>query len=174
MQKTVPVLITICGLVLPGVLNAQTQESSPQTKLIGKWTQHYTGMSLPGATLNIMSVDAATGQLRGRWIPPAGAAGGKEFEVIGWVSSAPPREKLDNVITIAFTVSLTTYGSIVSYTGYFKDTASWFNIKPNSTYEWETTSLLARTSSPGIEWSLQLKRFGPGIHKAVRTVTSSK
>ena len=143
MQKRVGVLIVICSLVFPGVLNAQTQESSPQTKLIGKWTQHYTGMALQGATLNIISVDATTGQLRGKWIPPSGAAGGKEFEVIGWVSSATPREKLDNVITIAFTVSLTTYGSIVSYTGYFKDnkvTVSWFNIKPNSTYEWDHIS----------------------------------
>ncbi len=109
----------------------------------GKWTQHYTGMSLQGATLSITSVDPVTGQLKGTWTPPSGAAGSKEFEVVGWVGSAPSREKLDNVITISFSVSLTTYGSITSYTGYFKDnkiTASWFNIKPNSTYEWDHIS----------------------------------
>jgi len=100
-------------------------------------------MSLQGAVLNITSVDPDTGFLKGKWIPPSGAAGGKEFEVVGWVSSAQPREKLDNVITISFSVSLTTYGSITSYTGYFKDnkiTASWFNIKPNTTYEWDHIS----------------------------------
>ncbi len=123
--------------------HSQAQDTSIPSRLIGKWTQHYTGMSLQGAILNITSIDSVTGQLKGKWIPPSGAAGGKEFDVIGWLSSAPPREKLDNVITISFSVSLTTYGSITSYTGYFKDnkiTASWFNIKPNSTYEWDHIS----------------------------------
>jgi hypothetical protein len=133
-----------CSVVLVGSLSrSQAQGTSKQDKLIGKWTQHYTGMSLQGAILNITSVDPTTGQLKGKWIPPSGAAGGKEFDVIGWVSSAQPREKLDNVITISLTVSLITYGSITSYTGYFRDnkiTASWFNIKPNSTYEWDHIS----------------------------------
>ncbi len=123
--------------------HSQAQDTSIPSRLIGKWTQHYTGMSLQGAILNITSIDSVTGQLKGKWIPPSGAAGGKGFDVVGWVSSAPPREKLDNVITISFSVSLTTYGSITSYTGYFKDnkiTASWFNIKPNSTYEWDHIS----------------------------------
>ena len=100
-------------------------------------------MSLQGAVLNITDVNTVSGQLKGKWIPPSGAAAGKEFDVVGWVSSAPPREKLDNVITISFSVSLTAYGSITSYTGYFKDNriiALWFNIKPNSTYEWDHIS----------------------------------
>ena len=137
------VLLTCCLIVLVNSSHSQAQDTSIPARLIGKWTQHYTGMSLPGATLNITSVDSVTGQLKGKWIPPSGAAGGKEFDVIGWLSSAPPREKLDNVITISFSVSLTTYGSITSYTGYFRDnkiTASWFNIKPNTTYEWDHIS----------------------------------
>ncbi len=137
------VLLTCWLIILLSFSHSQAQDTSIPSRLIGKWTQHYTGMSLPGATLNITSVDSVTGQLKGKWIPPSGAAGGKEFDVIGWLSSAPPREKLDNVITISFSVSLTTYGSITSYTGYFKDnkiTASWFNIKPNSTYEWDHIS----------------------------------
>src|SRR5882762_5629993 len=136
-------LLASCVVVAGSLSHSDAQDTSLQTKLIGKWTQHYTGMSLQGATLNITSVDTVTGQLKGKWVPPSGAAGGKEFDVIGWVSSAQPREKLDNVITISFSVSLTTYGSITSYTGYFKDnkiTASWFNIKPNSTYEWDHIS----------------------------------
>src|ERR1700686_3015734 len=111
-----------CSVVFAGSLShTQAQGTSIQDKLVGKWTQHYTGMSLQGAILNIISVDPTTGLLRGKWTPPSGAAGGKEFDVIGWVSSAQPREKLDNVITISLSVSLTTYGSITSYTGYFKD-----------------------------------------------------
>jgi len=137
------VLPTCCLIILVSFLPSQAQDTSIQSRLIGKWTQHYTGMSLQGAILNITSVDSVTGQLKGKWIPPSGAASGKEFDVVGWVSSAPPREKLDNVITISFSISLTTYGSITSYTGYFRDnkiTTSWFNIKPNSTYEWDHIS----------------------------------
>ena len=137
------VLLACCVIVLSSVSPSQVPATSIQAQLMGKWTQHYTGMSLQGATLNITSVDSVTGQLKGKWTPPSGAAVGKEFDVVGWVSSAPPREKLDNVITISFSVSLMTYGSITSYTGYFKDnkiTASWFNIKPNTIYEWDHIS----------------------------------
>ena len=137
------VLPACCVIVLSSVSPSQVPATSVQAQLMGKWTQHYTGMSLQGATLNITSVDSVTGELKGKWIPPSGPASGKEFDVVGWVSSAQTREKLDNVITISFSVSLTTYGSITSYTGYFKDNkiiASWFNIKPNSTYEWDHIS----------------------------------
>ncbi len=136
-------LLSCCAILLVSSSHSQAQDTSIQSRLTGKWTQHYAGMSLQGAILNITSIDSVTGQLKGKWIPPSGAAGGKEFDVIGCVSSAPSREKLDNVITISFSVSLTTYGSITTYTGYFRDnkiTASWFNIKPNSTYEWDHIS----------------------------------
>src|SRR5438445_8033418 len=129
------VLLAWCVIVLSSVSPSQVPPTSIQAQLMGKWTQHYKGMSLQGAALNITSVDSVTGQLKGKWTPPSGAAGGKEFDVVGWVSSAPPKEKLDNVITISFSVSLTTYGSITSYTGYFKDnkiTVSWLNITPNT------------------------------------------
>lgn len=143
MKKKALMLLAVCCLIGASVIAGQAQETQWQTKLIGKWTQHYTGMSLQGAKLNITSIETATGELKGKWIPPSGAAAGKEFDVVGWVSSAPARENLDNVVTISFSVSLTTYGSITSYTGYFKDnkiTASWFNIKPNTTYEWDHIS----------------------------------
>src|SRR5262249_6606461 len=145
MKKMSLFLLALCSVVMwiCSPFGTYAQDASIQSKLIGKWTQHYTGMTLEGATLNITSVDSATGQLKGKWTPPSGPAGGKEFEVLGWVSSAPPRDKLDNVITVSFSVSLTTYGSITSYTGYFKDikiTVSWFNIKPNTTYEWDHIS----------------------------------
>jgi hypothetical protein len=136
-------LLACCVVVAGSLSHSRAQDVSTQARLTGKWTQHYTGLSLEGASLIITSVDSSSGRITGKWIPPSGPAGGKEFEVIGWVSSAPPRDKADNVITISFTVSLTTYGSLTSYTGYFKDnkiTASWFNVKPNSAYEWDHIS----------------------------------
>jgi Avidin family len=143
MSKPFVLLLAGCCLIVFSFSPGRAQDTSLRTKLSGKWTQHYSGMSLQGAVLNITSVDSATGLLRGKWTPPSGAAAGKEFDVVGWVSSAPPREKLDNVIAISFSVSFPIYGSITSYTGYFKDnkiTALWFNIKPNTTYEWDHIS----------------------------------
>src|SRR6202011_5173975 len=85
-------LLLACCVVVAGSLSrGDAQDPSIQTRLAGKWTQHYTGMSLEGATLNITSVDSSSGRISGKWIPPSGPAGGKEFEVIGWVSSAPPK-----------------------------------------------------------------------------------
>jgi len=142
-MKTRLLLLVCCFAVIGSLSQSQAQDTSIPAKLTGKWIQHYSGISLEGANLIITSVDSLSGRISGKWIPPSGPAGGREFEVIGWVSSAPPREKADNVITISFSVSLTTYGSITSYTGYFKDnkiTASWFNIKPNSAYEWDHIS----------------------------------
>src|SRR2546421_10734517 len=95
MKNRILVVLLASSVLLVGSLShSRAQGTSIQDKLIGKWTQHYTGISLQGAILNITSVDPTTGQLRGKWIPPSGAAGGKEFDVIGWVSSAQPSEKL--------------------------------------------------------------------------------
>ena len=108
-------------------------------KLLGKWVQEMVGARTGGAIINVTAVDPATGRITGKYIPPSGPAGGKEFDVIGWISSAPPQEKADNVITISFTVSLSTYGSISSETGYLKDNkifAMWHNVRPNTAYDW--------------------------------------
>jgi hypothetical protein len=118
---------------------AEPPENSLASKLLGKWTQEMIGARTGGAIINITAVDPATGRISGKYIPPSGPAGGKEFDVVGWVSSAPPQEKADNVITVSFTVSLSTYGSISSETGYLKDNkifAMWHNVRPNTTYDW--------------------------------------
>ena len=113
--------------------------TSLQAYLIGKWTQQMIGARTGGAVINITAVDPTTGQITGKYIPPSGPAAGKEFNVTGWISSAPPLEKADNVVTISFTVSLSTYGSISSETGYLKDNkifAMWHNVRPNAAYDW--------------------------------------
>src|SRR5438270_11452640 len=120
-------------------LAVQGQDISLQNKLVGKWTQEMVGARTGGAILNITAVDPATGRITGKYIPPSGPAIGKEFDVVGWISSAPPQEKADNVITVSFTISLTTYGSISSETGYLKDNkifAMWHNVRPNTAYDW--------------------------------------
>ena len=60
------VLLACCVIVLSSVSPSQVPSTSIQTQLIGKWTQHYTDMSLQRATLNITSVDSVTGQLKGK------------------------------------------------------------------------------------------------------------
>jgi len=136
-------------LILPGAVSiavflalnsdaAAPPDNALGDKLLGKWVQEMVGARTGGAIINVTAVDPATGRITGKYIPPSGPAGGKEFDVIGWISSAPPQEKADNVITISFTVSLSTYGSISSETGYLKDNkifAMWHNVRPNTAYD---------------------------------------
>ena len=60
------VLLAWYLIALGSLSHSQAQGTSFQAQLKGKWTQHYTGMSLQGATLNITSVDSVTGQLKGK------------------------------------------------------------------------------------------------------------
>jgi avidin family protein len=131
MTKRLLLLLTIS-------ITAHAQDAALRNKLIGKWANQ--NQAKGAAILNITAIDSQTGQVRGKYVPPSGAAAGKEFEVVGWVSTLPPKDKLDNVVALSFSVFLSTYGSIASWTGYLRDntiTAMWFNIRPNSGYEWD-------------------------------------
>jgi Avidin family len=133
-------LLTCC-LVFTLVVSSTFAASgtpSPQSYLVGKWAERTPGIK-EETDVTITSVDAATGQIKGKWVPPSGPAAGKEFDLIGWVSTAPPVDKADNVVVVSFTVSLSTYGSLASFIGYLKDnqliTLS-HNVRPNAPYEW--------------------------------------
>src|SRR6266566_2396338 len=139
----------IIGVCSSAPINAQ--DASMRSKLIGKWTNQ--NETKGPAVINITAVDSATGQLRGKYSPPSGAAAGKKFDVVGWVSSAPPVANRDNVIVFSFSVSLTTYGSIATWTGFLKEDkiiASSFNVRSNSGYEWDhiTATYDVWTKSP--------------------------
>jgi hypothetical protein len=137
MDKLLFVFSFFCLTILPSRADQTIDDLA--TRLTGKWTQEMVGAKTGGAILKITSVDPATGQITAKYNPPGGPAGGKEFDVVGWVSSAPPQEKRDNVVTISFTVSLRTYGSITSETGYLKDNkifCLWHNVWANSAYDW--------------------------------------
>ena len=130
---------------------SRAQDASLQNKLIGRWTNQ--NETKGPATINITAVDSATGQLKGKYSPPSGAAAGKEFDIVGWVSSAPPVANRDNVIVVSFSVSLTTYGSIATWTGFLKENkiiASSSNVRSNSGYEWDhiTATYDVWTKSP--------------------------
>ena len=133
-------MLAFCCLVI-GVcssLRGDAQDASMQSKLIGKWTNQ--NETKGPATIRITAVDSVTGQLKGKYSPPSGAAAGKEFDIVGWVSSAPLAANRDNVIVVSFSVSLTTYGSIATWTGFLKDNkiiASSSNVRSNTGYEWD-------------------------------------
>jgi len=117
---------------------AATADNPLAEKLVGKWKQEMIGARTGGAIISIAAVDAM-GRISGKYIPPSGPAGGQEFDLIGWISSAAAQEKADNVITVSFTVSLSTYGSISSETGYLRDNkifAMWHNVRANTAYDW--------------------------------------
>src|SRR5437868_5004712 len=140
----------LAALVI-GPFRAGARDDSMQRKLIGKWTNQNEAKG--PAVINIMAVDAATGQLKGKYSPPSGAAAGKEFDIVGWVSSVPPVANRDNVIVVSFSVSLTTYGSIATWTGFLKENkiiASSSNVRSNSGHEWDhiTATYDVWTKSP--------------------------
>lgn len=148
-MKTAPTMLAIglliATLAAPVLTRAQNvpapgPNASLPPKLVGKWTQHTAGIK-EGATLTIVSVDPATGLLKGKWVPPTGPAAGKEFDVVGWASWAPPvSPDFDNVVVVSFSVSLTTYGSLTGFTGFLRDgqiITVWHNIRPNSRYVWD-------------------------------------
>ena len=138
-KRTLTMLGFAClGLCLGGSWRGNAKDNSWQSALLGKWTNQ--NETKGPATINITSVDSATGQLRGKYSPPSGAAAGKEFDIIGWVSSAPPVANRDNVVVISFSVSLSTYGSIATWTGFLKASkiiASSSNVRSNTGYEWD-------------------------------------
>src|SRR6202011_3032594 len=86
-------LVAFCLVLVKTGDSSQTkaQDNSLAARFIGKWTQQMVGARTGGAVINITSIDAATGLIKGKYIPPSGPAAGKEFDVVGWVSSAPPR-----------------------------------------------------------------------------------
>lgn len=130
--------LSLVVLFSPGSGIAAALDKSLAEKLVGKWKQEMIGARTGGAIISITAVDAM-GRISGKYIPPSGPAGGQEFDLIGWISSAAPQEKADNVITVSFTVSLSTYGSISSETGYLRDNkifAMWHNVRPNTAYDW--------------------------------------
>lgn len=138
-RNSLLVLTIAClGVLVIGFSSSHGRDLSSQSKaLLGKWTNQ--NETKGPAVINITSIDPTTGRLSGKYYPPSGAAAGKEFEIVGWVSSAPPAANLDNAIVVSFSVSLSSYGSIATWTGFLKENkiiASSANVRSNTGYEW--------------------------------------
>jgi hypothetical protein len=139
MKTILPFLLVVCSSLVALPAQAGPIDQSLKNAVLGKWKQEMVGARTGGAIIEIASLDQETGRLTGTYVPPSGAAVGQRFDLVGWISSAPPQEKADNVTTVAFTVSLAAYGSISSETGYLKDGkiyAMWHNVRPNAAYDW--------------------------------------
>jgi hypothetical protein len=138
-QRIVLMVVAACFVIAVfSSMRIDAEDASVQSKLIGEWTNQ--NETKGPAIIKIASVDSATGQLKGKYAPPSGAAAGKEFDVIGWASSAPPVANRDNVIVVSFSVSLTNYGSIATWTGFLRENkiiASSSNVRSNTGYEWD-------------------------------------
>jgi hypothetical protein len=138
-QRTLLIILISCLVVAAfGAQCSEAQDAVSYTNLIGRWTNQ--NDTKGPAIINITSIDSATGQLKGKYYPPSGAAAGKEFDLLGWVGSAAPVANRNNVIVVSFSVSLTTYGSIATWTGFLKENkiiASSSNVRSNTGYEWD-------------------------------------
>jgi hypothetical protein len=127
---------------------ARPIDPSIRTALLGKWTN-----PVDGLVVDIQAIDPVTGELRGKEWPssasrPGSSPAGTEHDVIGWVSGAPPRPDLDNVVTISFSTSLFEYGSLPSWSGFLRDgkiVTMHYLVWPNRTYSWDHISAYQET-----------------------------
>lgn len=137
-KATLMVAAGFLVIIVIASFRSHAQDASARNQLLGKWTNQ--NETKGPAIINVTAIDPVTGRLSGKYYPPSGAAAGKEFDITGWASSAPVAANRDNVVVVSFSVSLSTYGSIASWTGFLKDNkivASSYNVRSNSGYEWD-------------------------------------
>ena len=127
---------------------ARPIDVSIRTALLGKWTN-----PVDGLVIDIRSIDPVTGQISGKEWPtsallPGSSPAGTEHDIIGWVSAAPPRPDMDNVVTVSFSTSLFEYGTLPSWAGFLRDgkiVTMHYLIWPNRTYKWDHVSAFQET-----------------------------
>ena len=121
----------------------QPLDQSIREQLIGKWTN-----TVDKLVIEITSVDLASGELRGSVSPPSGPAAADGHELVGWVSAAPVKEGVDNVLPVSFSTSLYEYGTLPSWAGFLKDgkiVTMHYLIWPNKAYSWDHISAFQET-----------------------------
>jgi hypothetical protein len=116
----------------------QTLDPSVKAKLVGRWTN-----DVDKVVVEISSVDLASGALKGKVSPTSGPAAADGHELVGWVSAAPVKENVDNVLPVTFSTSLYEYGTLPVWAGYWKGekivTMSYL-VWPNKAYAWDRIS----------------------------------
>lgn len=143
----------VCALVVFGVVamisSSANAESPTCENPVGVWHNQLK------STLTITSMDKKTGQIAGTYVSPSGTAGEKHA-LVGWVNSAKPQAKGDNVHVIAFSVQWGTYGTVTSWSGYCSTkngaptiTTIWHLVQPNSEFAWGHILTESDTFTPG-------------------------
>jgi hypothetical protein len=120
----------------------QVLDPSLQTKLLGKWTN-----PVDHVVVEIISLDLASGQLKGREWPTSGPSS-QIHDLVGWVSAAPIKENFDNVIPITFSTTLYEYGTLPIWAGFWKDdkiVTMHYLVWPNRAYPWDHISTFQET-----------------------------
>jgi len=122
---------------------AQAVEPAVQARLIGRWTN-----AVDGLIIEISSIDPASGQIRGKLSPTSGPAAANDHELIGWVSAAPRKEALDNVVPVTFSTTLYEYGTLPVWAGFLRDDkliTMHYLVWPNRSYSWDHISAFQET-----------------------------
>ena len=152
MTKLLALCATLITLVVAGIQGSrgadytkrvQALDPGIQKKLIGKWTN-----PVDQLVIEIVSIDLASGQIKGKEWPTTGQAAGSEHDLIGWVSAAPPRENFDNVIPVTFSTTLHEYGTLPVWAGFLRDDkliTMHYLVWPNKSYTWDHISTFQET-----------------------------
>jgi hypothetical protein len=118
---------------------------SVRDELVGRWqnpVDHF--------IIEITSVDLQSGAIEGKAEPTSGPAQADEHKMIGWVSAAPAKDNIDNVVPITFSTTLYEYGTLPAWAGFLKDhkiTTMHYLVWPNKGYVWDHISSFSETWS---------------------------
>src|SRR5215472_5185269 len=118
-------------------------DASLQAKLLGRWTN-----PVDHVIIEISSIDLASGALHGTEWAQTGPAAGDAHELVGWVSAAPQKEGFDNVTPVVFSTTLYEYGTLPSWSGFYRDgqiVTMHYLIWPNRSYTWDHVSAFQET-----------------------------
>ena len=130
MKKVISSAFLIILFVLP-------QTKTKSQSIIGQWENEL------GSTLAISSLDTLTGQIGGYYISPSGTEGYR-YPLVGWVNMPEPKEGLDNVWVITFTVQWGGYGSLTAWSGTinmddYTIHTLWHLVRANTKFSFEHT-----------------------------------
>jgi hypothetical protein len=147
----------ICVFVLFGIVGTLSAQAAglgtPAFKtavsgLVRKWTNEL------GSTLEIQSIDPATGKLTGTYASPSGTTG-QTFPLVGAVNYEIPGPNQNNAVVVTFSVHWGSYGSITTWNGTFKPNSQpakirtqWILVRSNSNQDWDHTLLGSDIFSP--------------------------
>jgi Avidin family len=139
-------LAAVAGII---IARAPASAAAPTcTSMVGSWKNQL------GSTLTIKSINSTTGAVAGSYKSPSGTSG-KTYPLVGWVNSAKPAPKADNVSVISLTVRWSDYGSITAWTGTCSAvngtptiTTLWHLVSANSSFTWDHVLTNSDTFTP--------------------------